>query len=183
MAAGPLLLTTSAIEQSKTDTTQDKKSAKTEGVVIADLGSPRGALFLRKTQSPPRTSSDDDLSSSDSSSISSASSSMRRVSFCEELISDVWERPKTPKEDCEFLFYQQSDYQTFRQDYRRALIQAVNRAKKQQHKEDSYYVITYWAGWVSQVVSAVKQEGINMSKALSQPPADTNVFVDTMYLY
>jgi hypothetical protein len=60
-------------------------------------------------------------SSSDEYDVSSGCSSSSRkavVTFSDELVSQVWTRPRTPTEDVRKLFYSSEDTQRFRQEYR-----------------------------------------------------------------
>lgn len=56
--------------------------------------------------------------STSSDSLSSDSSLERRVSFASSLVTDVWTRPFTPREDIPSLFYSTEDTNRFRQEYR-----------------------------------------------------------------
>jgi hypothetical protein len=42
----------------------------------------------------------------------------RRVSFADDMVTEVWTRPYTPKEDVSKLYYSTEETQRFRQDYR-----------------------------------------------------------------
>jgi hypothetical protein len=61
--------------------------------------------------------SDDDTASTASMSDSSLDDE-KRVSFAETLVSDVWERPRTPPEDVSKLFFSSEETSRFRQEYR-----------------------------------------------------------------
>jgi hypothetical protein len=69
--------------------------------------------FLRKEC----TSFDDDTCSTASLSDSSLEDD-KRVSFADTLVSDVWERPRTPPEEVSKLFFSSEETQRFRQEYR-----------------------------------------------------------------
>lgn len=61
---------------------------------------------------------DDDTLSTTSVSSDEDSSFDRRVSFCEDIVTEVWTRPFTEKEDIARLFYSAEDTTRFRQEYR-----------------------------------------------------------------
>merc|ERR1712113_944132 len=74
-------------------------------------------------------SSDDDDMSLSSSYSSTSSSSASVVSFQENLVTDVWTRPRTTQEDISNLFYNSEDYQRFRHE---------NRLERKQQRRRQY---------------------------------------------
>jgi hypothetical protein len=77
------------------------------------IGKKGDSPFLRKEC----TSFDDDTVSTASLSDSSYEDD-KRVSFADTLVSDVWERPRTPPEEVSKLFFSSEETQRFRQEYR-----------------------------------------------------------------
>jgi hypothetical protein len=58
------------------------------------------------------------LSFTDSESSDDDSECERRVTFSDDIVSDVWTRPYTPKDLCSKLYYSSDDTARFRQEYR-----------------------------------------------------------------
>eukprot|EP00521_Asterionellopsis_glacialis_P006070 CAMPEP_0195280532 /NCGR_PEP_ID=MMETSP0707-20130614/166_1 /TAXON_ID=33640 /ORGANISM="Asterionellopsis glacialis, Strain CCMP134" /LENGTH=119 /DNA_ID=CAMNT_0040339281 /DNA_START=91 /DNA_END=446 /DNA_ORIENTATION=+ len=65
----------------------------------------------------------DSIDSDDDNSFKTAEQS--RVRFSAELVTDVWERPKTPYSQRTVLFYQADEIRTFRQEYRNLIRQKL----------------------------------------------------------
>lgn len=67
-------------------------------------------------QVPGLTGEDDDTLST--ASMSSDETIERRVTFCDEVVTEIWSRPFTEKDDIPNLYYSSEDTARFRQDYR-----------------------------------------------------------------
>jgi hypothetical protein len=68
------------------------------------------------------------------------------VTFSEELVSQVWTRPRTPTEDVRKLFYSSEDTQRFRQEYRferKRTEETGDSHKKKKHYGDSMTLKTH----------------------------------------
>lgn len=123
----------------------------------------------------------------DDDSFRTALSSQHGVTFSDTLVSDVRERPRTLPEERATLFYQADEIRGFRQEYRLAIRQKLAaRRKANSMASISPLNISSLQGLVvkaNQFFSSVSKHGIGLTKALSEPPENDNVFVDTLYLF
>ena len=83
-------------------------------IFVGDKGESESADFLvEKLRRPTRCESfdslDDDTVTTASSSSASSCGDDKRVSFAEQLVTDVWERPRTPPELVPTLFFSASE--------------------------------------------------------------------------
>lgn len=125
----------------------------------------------------------------------------RRVSFSDNLIRDVWERPKTTAEEKGLLFYTAREFALFRYEYRLFLRQAlaISRAKdeatasqqqQQQLKAASHdqnnnntgaspissYSLSSW-------YERAKHIANSLSHVEHHQPMEAMLIVDTLYLF
>eukprot|EP00527_Entomoneis_sp_CCMP2396_P000741 CAMPEP_0198154576 /NCGR_PEP_ID=MMETSP1443-20131203/68664_1 /TAXON_ID=186043 /ORGANISM="Entomoneis sp., Strain CCMP2396" /LENGTH=203 /DNA_ID=CAMNT_0043821257 /DNA_START=1142 /DNA_END=1753 /DNA_ORIENTATION=- len=94
-------------------TVSSSSSIQVEGLSCIDFRKP-----LSSVERVPDFTGDDDDTLSTASMSSDEETIDRRVSFCKDVVTDVWTRPFTEKEDLSYLFYSPEDTARFRQEYR-----------------------------------------------------------------
>jgi hypothetical protein len=102
-----------------------------------------------------------------------ANTSERRVSFAEDIVTDIWTRPYTAASEKSTLFYSGADIQGFRREYRTLVRQRLAEKQSQASStSSSYYSYMSVSGWMRKVSSMLKYES-----------TESSVLVDTMYLF
>merc|ERR1712232_505780 len=82
------------------------------------MGKLEQETILQVLERPPHLQQQHDDTLSTASLSSDEGSVDRRVSFCAEVVTEVWTRPFTDKDDIPNLFYSSEDTARFRQEYR-----------------------------------------------------------------
>jgi hypothetical protein len=117
----------------------------------------------------------------------------KRVSFPEELVHDVWERPYTTLEEKSILFYSRQEIATFRLEHRR-MLRAQKEARlrelgiipsfSNQISSTSFSSMTGIFRKAVQVASSLSQTGTFISLLGNQEESsDAMLVVDTLYLF
>jgi hypothetical protein len=91
-----------------------------EGFLVVDFRKPISSEDFLVEKIRTVTSDDEDsIFTLSTASLSDSDSEIdRRVSFADDVVTDVWTRPFTPKEEIANLFYSTEETQRFRQEYR-----------------------------------------------------------------
>lgn len=111
----------------------------------------------------------------------------RRVSFSEQLIADVWERPKTLPEDKNTLFYSGTEISNFRSEYRTFIRNKVAQRKaelteRQLASPSSHSSLSS----LSLMVGYMRRAAHLVSGSLLTSPhnaPETVLLVDTLYIF
>jgi hypothetical protein len=108
----------------------------------------------------------------------------RRVSFSEELIADVWERPKTLPEDRHTLFYSGTEISNFRSEYRTLIRNKL--AKRNAEFTECQSAAPSSQSSLSLMVGYMQRAAHLVTGSLlpsPQNPPETVLLVDTLYIF
>jgi hypothetical protein len=173
-------------------------TGKGEDVVERMIDKINGAMFLDFSSSSLQfdevdlNANDDD----ENDSVDSDEPRKRGVTFPEEVVTHVWERPYTTAEEKKSLFYSGRDIGGFRLEYR-AILRAKRAAQIQAQTEQYLQTTlinptarTAKSGFsamlskATQVANALSQSGQFLSKFAHQDDtSDAMLVVDTLYLF
>jgi hypothetical protein len=174
-------------------------TGKGEEAVERMIDKINGDMFLDFSSSSMRFDEldlNDNANDDENDSVDSDEPCKRGVTFPEELVSHVWERPYTTAEEKKLLFYSGRDIGGFRLEYR-AILRA-QRAAQIQTQTEQYLQTTLInptarsakSGFsamlhkATQVANVLSQSGQFLSKfAHQEDTTDAMLVVDTLYLF